>query len=150
MKLRNMRLAVLIGCLAVGACMAPARQRGPEGDVPGQTVSAAVTGTVTYRERMALPPTALVKVQLLDVSFADVAATVLDSLTLRPANGKQVPYEFLLRYDPTQIKPQGIYVVRASILVEGKLLFTATDSYAVITRGNPLDVNLVLQRVGTN
>jgi putative lipoprotein len=149
MKLRTTQLIVGVSIL-VGACTAAPQQRGREADVPGQTVSAAVTGTVTYRERMALPPTAVVKVQLLDVSFADVAATVLDSLTLRPAGGKQVPYEFLLRYDPTQIKPQNTYAVRASILAEGKLLFTTTQSYPVITRGNPLDVNLVLQRVGSN
>lgn len=149
MKLRNMQL-IGVGFLVLSACTTTLRQRGPEADVPGQTVSAAVTGTVTYRERMALPPTAVVKVQLLDVSFADVAATVLDSLTLRPAGGKQVPFEFLLRYDPTQIKAQSTYAVRASILAEGKLLFTTTQSYPVITRGNPLDVNLILQRVGAN
>ena len=110
-------------------------------------MSAAVTGTVAYRERMALPPTAEVEVQLLNVSFADVAATVLDSVTLRPTAGQQVPYAFLLRYDPVQIDARNTYAVRASILVDGKLLFTSTEAYPVITRGNPLDVNIMLQRV---
>jgi putative lipoprotein len=87
-------------------------------------------------------------VQLLDVSFADVAATVLDSLTLRPTAGKQVPYDFLLRYDPAQINARNTYAVQARILVDGKLLFTTTEVYPVITRGNPLDVNIMLQQVG--
>lgn len=134
--------------LTLSACSVAPQQRGPEADVPGQTVSAAVTGTVSYRERIALPPTAVVKLQLLDVSFADVAATVLDSLTLRPSEGKQVPYEFLLRYDPAQINARNTYAVQARILVDGKLLFTTTQAYPVITHGNPLDVNIVLQQVG--
>ena len=146
MKLNNVRLGII--ALVLSACSVTPQKRGPEGDVPGQTVSAAVTGTVSYRERMALPPTAVVKLQLLDVSFADVAATVLDSLTLRPSEGKQVPYEFLLRYDPAQINAQSTYAVQARILADGKLLFTTTQAYPVITHGNPLDVNIVLQQVG--
>jgi putative lipoprotein len=115
--------------------------------VPGQTVSAAVTGTITYRERIALPPSAIVKVQLLDVSFADVAPTVLDSITLVPTAGQQVPYPFLLRYDPAQINARSTYTVQARILVDGKPLFMSIDAYPVITRGNPLDVNVMLQQV---
>lgn len=146
MIFRSVRLGILV--LALGACSVTPQQRAREADVPGQTVSAAVTGTVSYRERIALPPSAVVKVQLLDVSFADVAATVLDSLTLRPTAGKQVPYDFLLRYDPAQINARNTYAVQARILVDGKLLFTTTEVYPVITRGNPLDVNIMLQQVG--
>lgn len=146
MRLSNVRLGIM--ALALSACSVAPQQRGPEADVPGQTVSAAVTGTLSYRERIALPPTAVVKVQLLDVSFADVAATVLDSLTLRPSEGKQVPSEFLLRYDPAQINARNTYAVRAQILADGQLLFTTTQAYPVITRGNPLSVDLVLQQVG--
>nr|MBA3259287.1 YbaY family lipoprotein [Gemmatimonadales bacterium] len=36
-----------------------------------------VTGTVAYRERMALPGDAVVQVQLSDVSLQDVAAPVI-------------------------------------------------------------------------
>ncbi|QNP51033.1 YbaY family lipoprotein [Hymenobacter qilianensis] len=92
MKLSNARLGIM--ALALSACSVSPQKRGPEGDVPGQTVSAAVTGTVSYRERIALPPTAIVKLQLLDVSFADVAATVLDSLTLRPRRASRCPTSF--------------------------------------------------------
>jgi uncharacterized lipoprotein YbaY len=42
--------------------------------VPATT--ATVTGTVTYLERIALPPDATVAVRLLDISRQDVAATV--------------------------------------------------------------------------
>jgi len=43
---------------------------GPEG---------VITGTVTYLQRIALPPVAVIQVQLLDVSLQDVAAKVLAS-----------------------------------------------------------------------
>jgi putative lipoprotein len=53
----------------------------------------------------------------------------------------------LLRYDPAQINARSTYAVQARILADGKLLFAATQAYPVITHGNPLDVNIVLQQV---
>ena len=43
-----------------------------------------VTGTVDYRERMALPPDAVVEVRLSDVSRQDVAAPVIAETTVLP------------------------------------------------------------------
>ncbi|MDQ3175872.1 MAG: YbaY family lipoprotein, partial [Acidobacteriota bacterium] len=51
--------------------------------------SATVTGTVTYRQRIAMPPGAVVEVSLLDVSRADAPAVVLDKLEIKPTT--QVP-----------------------------------------------------------
>ncbi len=45
----------------------------------GGTGVARVTGTVTYRERIALSPTAVIKVQLVDASRADAPDIVLRS-----------------------------------------------------------------------
>ena len=59
-----------------------------------------MTGTVTYRERIALPPTAVLKVQL----------------------------AFEIIYDPARIE--------------------SNHSYAVITRGAPVHVDMVLRSVG--
>ena len=39
--------------------------------------STMLMGTVNYRERMALPPTATVLVQLVDISLADAPAQVI-------------------------------------------------------------------------
>jgi hypothetical protein len=57
---------VLTGCAATTA-------------VPKDAAAAPamITGTVTYRERIALPPTAVIKVQLVDVSRADAPAVVI-------------------------------------------------------------------------
>lgn len=106
---------------------------------------AKVTGTVTYRERMALPAGAVVEVSLLDVSKADVAADVISEQKIDTA-GKQVPFNFELPYDPSKIDARMRYAVRAKILVGDDLIFTSTDFHGVITDGNPTKVDIVVKR----
>lgn len=109
--------------------------------------TATVTGNVTYRPRIALPPNAVVKVSLQDVSRADAAAIVLDQQTIS-TNGKQVPIPFTLQYNPSQIKPNHDYAVSARILVNGKLQWISTARNSVITRGNPTsNITVVVQQV---
>jgi putative lipoprotein len=105
-----------------------------------------VAGTVAYRERMALPPDAVVQVQLSDVSLQDVPAQVVAETTLSPA-GRQVPLPFELRYDPAKIEPRRRYAVRATIRSEGRLLFTTDTQVPVFTEGHPGKVDLMLVRV---
>jgi putative lipoprotein len=107
---------------------------------------AAVTGSVTYRERSALPPDAVVRVQLSDVSRQDAAAIPVAQMTLTPA-GRQVPLQFELRYDPKAIDSTHTYAVRATIESGGRLIFTTTTANTVITRGRPTHVDLVLAGV---
>lgn len=109
--------------------------------------TATVTGNVTYRPRIALPPNAVLKVSLQDVSRADAPAIVVDEQTI-PTNGKQVPIPFTLKYDPNQIKPNYSYAVSARIVVDGKLQWISTTRNSVITRGNPTsNVTVVVQQV---
>jgi uncharacterized lipoprotein YbaY len=98
---------------------------------------ASVTGTVTYRTRNLLPPTARVIVQLADVSRADAPATILATQVIEPQGGAP-PYPFALPYDPAQINPAFSYAVQASIRDGDRLLFISTQNYSVITRGAPL------------
>ena len=107
---------------------------------------AAVTGRVTYRERSALPPDAVVRVQLSDVSRQDAAPIPIAQATLTPA-GRQVPVPFELRYDPDAIDSTHTYAVRATIESGGRLIFTTTTANTVITRGRPVHVDLVLAAV---
>lgn len=105
--------------------------------------TATVTGTVAYRERVALPPDAVVQVQLTDVSRTDVATPVVAETTITPA-GRQVPLPFELRYDPARIEADRSYAVRATIRSEGRLLFVTASATPVLTRGNPGRVALTL------
>jgi len=118
--------------------------RGLEGNVDQET--SAVRGTVTYRERSALPPQAVIEVTLEDISRADAPATVIARQRI-VANGRQVPFAFNLPYDPAAISPAGRYVVRATITVDGVLRYTTTRLYPVITGNNPNVVELVVEPV---
>lgn len=106
-----------------------------------------VTGTVTYRERVALPPTAVVKVQLADVSRMDAMAETIDQQVIR-LDGRQVPVAFRLEYDPAKIHQAHSYAVLARIEVDGQLRFISDQRHSVITQGAPTQVDLVLRAVG--
>lgn len=105
-----------------------------------------VTGTVTYLQRRALPPNAIIEVKLLDVSRADAPAVTIAEQTITSA-GKQVPFAFEIRYGPGRINERGRYIVRATILVGRKLVFTSTDAYSVLTGGHGNSVNIIVKPV---
>jgi len=112
-----------------------------------QQTGGKVTGTAAYRERITLPPSARVIVELQDVSLADAPAKIIANQTIDPA-GKAPPYPFELTYDPSKIIEQNRYVVRSTIRDGDKLLFTSTQAYPVITRGNPTsDIEILMQQV---
>ena len=106
--------------------------------------SARITGTVTYRERMAMPSSAMVEVTLEDVSRADVAAPVIARTRIeRPG---QVPVAFSLDYDPKLISATRRYAVRARIVDGPVVLFSSTSTTLVLTQGQGATANLVLTR----
>lgn len=91
-----------------------------------------VTGTVSYRERIALPDDAKVKVLLQDVSRMDTVAIVIAKQEF-VTEGHQVPLAFELAYDEATIQPRHTYAVSARIEVNGKLRFITDTQYRVIT-----------------
>jgi uncharacterized lipoprotein YbaY len=107
-----------------------------------------LTGTVTYRQRIALPPDAVIDVQLQDVSLQDVPATVI-AAERYVAAGRQVPFPFELTYDPAAIISQHTYAVAARITVDGKLRWINTQRYPVLTGGAPVTgVEIIVESVG--
>ena len=107
----------------------------------------AVTGSVTYRERIALPPTAQIEVTLADVSLADAPSrTLAEQVT--PLEGRGPPYTFNLAYDPAEIRENHSYAVRAEIRdPEGRLRFTTDTRHSVITGGAPMSVDIMMVAV---
>ncbi|MEP7177239.1 MAG: YbaY family lipoprotein [Gemmatimonadales bacterium] len=106
-----------------------------------------VSGTVAYRERIALPPDAIVTVTLVDISRQDVAARVIAETTIRP-DGRQVPLPFELSYDPKKIESNRTYALRATIRSGGQLMFTTDAVQRVITQDSPTRVDLRLVSAG--
>jgi uncharacterized lipoprotein YbaY/membrane-bound inhibitor of C-type lysozyme len=116
------------------------------GDAAQSNVAGRVTGTVTYLQRMALPPNAVIQVQLLDVSLADTPSKVIaeDKITL---GDRQVPVPFELTFDSAAIDPKHSYSVSAKIMVDGELRFISDQSHPVLTSGNPSKVEIVVKQV---
>ena len=97
---------------------------------------------MTYRERIALPPSAVVTVRLVDVSLADAPSVLITEQVIR-TEGRQVPFEFALAYDASRILPSHTYAVQARIEDGDRLLFISDTMNPVITRDAPTRVDIV-------
>ncbi|UNU44570.1 hypothetical protein EAO27_19025 [Sphingopyxis sp. YF1] len=97
----------------------------------------SVTGSITYRERMALPPTAQVEIQLADVSRMDAPSRTIAQQSFT-ADGRQVPFAFSLTVDQRKLDPRGRYSVSARISDgSGKLMFITDTHNGVTFDGRP-------------
>lgn len=134
-------ISFFIGASFLSACAGMGAANGG-----GHASTPRVTGTVTYLARVALPPTAVVKVQLIDVSRADAPAVTLGEQIIS-TDGKQVPFFFEIPYDTAKIEPNHTYAVQARIEEDGRLRFINDQRYAVITRNAPMHVDMVLRQV---
>lgn len=131
-----MRFAPLIPLLASLAACATV----PE---PG---AATLTGTATYRERIALPPDSRLIVTISDVSLAD-APSVTIAQTEMKTEGKQVPLAFSLSYDPARIEPRRSYAVSARILDgQGQLAWITDTRNTLPAPGQSIELRLVQVR----
>lgn len=107
----------------------------------GATQDVVITGTAAYRERIALPPGAVLEVELRDIARADAPAPLLASTRVEPAG--QVPIAFTLRVDPARIDPRARLAVSARLLVEGAVRWRTDAVHAVPANGAPLELRLV-------
>jgi putative lipoprotein len=105
-----------------------------------------VTGTATYRERIALPPEAVFEATLEDVSRLDAPADVIGRTRLESPG--QPPFRFSIKYDPARIQESRMYAVRARVTAGDRLMFFTNRSYPVLTRGNGTEVTMLLRRAG--
>lgn len=88
-----------------------------------------IGGEVLYRERIALPPDAVLTVQLMDLSPDGEPSTVIGQQIIPDAG--QVPIKFELRFDPDAIQPDVSYALEANITVDHTLWFENDTRYEV-------------------
>jgi uncharacterized lipoprotein YbaY/heat shock protein HslJ len=105
-----------------------------------------ISGSVTYREKIALPPSAVLELRLEDVTRADATPVVMSVLIERPG---QVPIRFELPLGAVPIDARGRYAVRATIKDGDRVLFTSLDTMLVLTQGHGTRADLVLTQVAT-
>ena len=130
----NAQAALAVAVLALAAaCASPAG--------PGR-----VTGSLSYRERIALPEGARARVMLVDIAAIGAPERVIVEREIRPAG--QVPIAFALDFAREQIEPERRYGVRATIAgPDGRPLWVTPVAAPVLTQGAPETVELWLQRV---
>lgn len=136
----HFRLSLLVFCAGL--------MSGLFSGLSAQAETRTLTGTVTYRERMALPPEAIVDVRLLDVSRADVPAEVLAQTAFRVQS--QVPLGFALTYDDAVIREGHRYTLRAGIRHGDQLLFTTTQAYPVFTEAQQGETEIMVHRTASS
>lgn len=138
--MRASLIAVMAVCLLASGC---AKKIKPD-NLPA--LSGTITGSVSYRERIALPPDAKLIVSLEDVSRADSSAVFIAQQTLQPKG--QVPIAFNLRYLPSAIDRKNRYAVRAVILdSQDALMWTSTEAHVISFNEAEKPLTIMLQHV---
>ena len=141
-------LALLTGLLiaattAVACQTEPSPENATSEVTSGRQPNASVSGTVNYRERLALTSAASLVVELRDVSYADAEAPLIARQTI--SDPGQVPIRYKVEYNRQDIDPRNTYAISARIIEsDGRLAFTNDTAYDVITRGNPDKIDMLL------
>lgn len=124
-----MRIVRLVSVIAVAVALLAL-------PVLAQAQSAnTVSGTITYRDRVALPANAVVTVQIARV-WADRGPEVIAEQSFA-TNGAQPPLAYSIAYDPTRIDQDGSYTVQSNIKVNDQVRYSTSTIVPVITRGAP-------------
>ena len=100
-----------------------------------------IRGTVTYRQRIALPANADVVVRIVDAS--NTAGQSVAETTF-PAGNRQVPIPFELEYQLRDIDRQRNYELQAEIRSGGQVRFRTAAGVPVTLRGQQADQNVEL------
>ena len=137
-------IVVFLLLLLAAACQTEAGPPDSRLEAPsGRQPNASVSGSVTYRERIALSPDAKLVVEIRDVSYADAAAPLIARQSI--SDPRQVPIEFKVGYNRDDIDSRNTYSVSVEIIeTDGRLAFVNDTAHEVITRGNPNNVDMVL------
>lgn len=98
---------------------------------------AEIAGSVVYRQRIALPPGAVVEVAIADASSAEASSPVLGRTEI-VTRGQQVPLPFRVHYDETAVQPDHRYQARVRVTVAGRLRWT-NDTIVPVLAGGPTE-----------
>lgn len=109
--------------------------------------TAAVSGTINYRQRISLPANAIVTMQIAEIASGRSGVVVAEQKF--STNGAQVPFRFTVNFDPARLNQNAAYTIQGNITVDGKVVFTTSSLYRVYTQGNPVsNINVIMSQVG--
>jgi uncharacterized lipoprotein YbaY len=104
-----------------------------------------ITGTVLYRERLALPPDSRLEVTLVDVTLAGSPPQTV-ARVVQAAVAPPMP--FSLPFDPGRIESGHRYALQARIGSASAVWFTTPEAYTVDPLSSRYAVEIVVQMVG--
>lgn len=139
------RVSLPQGEVRTGCCQPSGPDAGYVPPAAAPTPIARLTGTVSYRAKIALPPDAVLKVALVEATRADAEAMPISEVSL--ARPGQVPIAFELPYPTARINAKRTYVVRATIEQGGEAKWSSTRRYPVITNDQPTKLDIVVEAV---
>lgn len=133
--------------LAAAPVLSACQTQAPAPSLEAEAALLTVTGTATYRERMAAPPGSVLRVELADTSRADAPAIVLADWSASLDEGG-VPRDFTIEINQA-LDPRFTYTLRATITgPEGNLLWTTDTAYRIETVAGEVDAGeLVMVKV---
>jgi len=144
--LSGIAIAVALSACAVKSAQVPVPAADPNGinTLSQQSIQQPnVSGTIWIKQKVALPPDAVLTVTLSDASLADAPSKVLAQRAVR-TEGKQAPFSFVLPYNPSDVQPNARILLSAAVTINDKLVFiTDTVQEAVNNGGTKVDLNLV-------
>lgn len=142
-----MKLWHTLGCITLSMALSACAERGDYGVSPqtGAPVTSAssqypaismpaVSGTVNIRQRIALPPNAVLTVTVSDASLADAPSKVIAQHVMRTA-GKQAPFQFSLPYKPADIQPNARILLSAAVAIDNRIVMVTENVLPVISNG---------------
>tara|TARA_R110000787_G_scaffold1372_7_gene5088 strand:- start:5346 stop:6182 length:837 start_codon:yes stop_codon:yes gene_type:complete len=138
MQLSHILASVAFGTMTAGCAATPVSQYPAEDRVTQHIV----TGQLSYRERIALPPGSTATVTLSETSRMGAPAIILDESVMNLGNA-QVPVPFSMTIDDRDVDPRGIYTLRATIRSPAGELYWTTDT------AYPVDLYAPYSDVGT-
>ena len=114
---------------------------------------ALLSGEVTFAAQPELPPEAVLRVRVLDTTYADAPALVLSELLVSDvATGANAGRPVAFRVRAEGVNPRSTYTLMAHVSLAGgeKIQpgdYMSTQSYPVITRGHPTHVAVIVERI---
>lgn len=137
---RRRDVFLVLGVLACGTVACRHSHPGIPAAAPvAATPAGRLEGTVTYRQRIALAPGAVIK-----VSLADTSAEGLRWNQVIITTGENVPIHFSVPFDPASLRPGWTYFAVASITVRERLIFASPAWAPALGPGAPDVLELVL------
>ncbi len=144
--LSGVAIAVALSACAGKSAQVPVPAADPNGinTLSQQSIQQPnVSGTIWIKQKVALPPDAVLTVTLSDASLADAPSKVVAQRAVR-TEGKQAPFSFVLPYNPSDVQPNALILLSAAVTINGRLVFiTDTVQEAINNGGTKIDLNLV-------